>query len=598
MSALASFKNIYHGQSTEPGEIRLTHGGLAWQGTETKAVVTVASESMRAAQWIRVARSFQLRLLLSSDKRRVTFDGFHRDDHDKVAHICKQHWDLALDTRELSYRGWNWGEYDIQTDDLQFLVANKPLFEIPLSAIANSNIAGKTEVSLEFLNPEQLKPDPAAPRRRRAGDELVEMRFYVPGTVERGEDDEGGEGGKKKADAEGEDEDGDGEKEEEEEISAAQAFHELVKKKAEIGQVLGEYIVEFNDVLLLTPRGRYDLDIYPRFLRLRGKTYDYKILHTSVTRLFLLPKPDEIHIQLVIGLDPPIHQGQTRYPYLVMQFTREDSLEVELNIDDESLQKYDGKLQKEYDAPVFQIVSNVFRALTGRKLQAPSDYKSFNGQSGVKANMKATQGDLYFLDKNLIFVAKQPAVVDYSDIHSASFSRVGGVMATAKTFDLRITQKSSGDLVFGSINKEEHGKIEEYLKSKKVRVKNELQEQELAAGPGLSDEDDEEDGDEDEDMQDVQSDEDAPRRAAGDDDDSEEDEDFHASDSDAGSPTDDSGSDAQDEDADDDVAMASGDEDLARSGKKAAAAKAKKARKAAEEGAEGAPRKKKQKTKE
>jgi hypothetical protein len=34
--------------------------------------------------------------------------------------------------------------------------------------------------------------------------------------------------------------------------------------------------------------------------RLRGKTYDYKILHTSVTRLFLLPKADEIHIQLVV----------------------------------------------------------------------------------------------------------------------------------------------------------------------------------------------------------------------------------------------------------------------------------------------------------
>ncbi|KZO96000.1 SSrecog-domain-containing protein [Calocera viscosa TUFC12733] len=515
MTALASFKNIYHGVSTEAGEIRLTHGGLAWQGSESKTVVTVAGESMRSAQWIRVARSFQLRLVLSNDKRRETFDGFHRDDHEKLAHICKQHWELTLESQEMSYRGWNWGEYDIQTDDLQFLVANKPLFEIPLSAIANSNIAGKTEVSLEFLNPEQLKPDPSAPKRRRAGDELVEMRFYVPGMVARDEGEDGEEDGEKA----GEEEEADGaEKEKEEEISAAQAFHELVKKKAEIGQVMGEYIVEFNDVLLLTPRrGRYDLDVFPTFLRLRGKTYDYKILHTSVTRLFLLPKPDEIHIQLVIGLDPPIHQGQTRYPYLVMQFTREDNLEVELNIDDESLQKYDGKLQKEYDAPVFQIVSNVFRALTGRKLQAPSDYKSFNGQSGVKANMKATQGDLYFLDKNLIFVAKQPAVVDYADIHSASFSRVGGVMATAKTFDLRITQKSSGDLIFSSINKEEHGKIEEYLKAKKVRVKNELQE-ELAEAAGLS----EDEEDEDEDMQDVQSDEDAPRRAAGDEDDTEE----------------------------------------------------------------------------
>jgi len=197
-------------------------------------------------------------------------------------------------------------------------------------------------------------------------------------------------------------------------------------------------------------------------------------------------------------------------------------------------------------------------------------------------------------------VAKQPAVVDYSDIQSALFSRVGGVMATAKMFDLRITQKSAGrDLIFSSINKEEHRKIEEHLKSKKVRAKNELQEEIAVAG--LSDEevdDEDEDEDEDEDMQDVQSDEDAPRRAAGDDDDSEEDACFHASYSDDGSPSSATGSEAED----DDVGMASGDEDLAKSGKKAAkaAAAAKAAKKAAKKAAgedPEEPRKKKQKTK-
>ena len=41
--------------------------------------------------------------------------------------------------------------------------------------------------------------------------------------------------------------------------------------------------------------------MFPTFLRLRGKTYDYKIMYTSVTRIFLLPKPDEIHVQLVVS---------------------------------------------------------------------------------------------------------------------------------------------------------------------------------------------------------------------------------------------------------------------------------------------------------
>lgn len=74
--------------------------------------------------------------------------------------------------------------------------------------------------------------------------------------------------------------------------------------------------------------------MYPTFLRLRGKTYDYKILHSSVNRIFLLPRLDDIHIQLVIGLDPPIRQGQTRYPFLVMQFAKDEEVDAELNIDE------------------------------------------------------------------------------------------------------------------------------------------------------------------------------------------------------------------------------------------------------------------------
>src|SRR6266481_825533 len=35
--------------------------------------------------------------------------------------------------------------------------------------------------------------------------------------------------------------------------------------------------------------------------RLRGKTYNYKILYSSITRLFLLPKFDENHIQFIVS---------------------------------------------------------------------------------------------------------------------------------------------------------------------------------------------------------------------------------------------------------------------------------------------------------
>lgn len=160
------------------------------------------------------------------------------------------------------------------------MVSNRPSFEIPLDTVANSNIAGKTEVSVEFALSDQKSKKPS-----KAIDELAEIRFYIPGT-------------QTKEDAEDKNSDA----EEEVETSAAQAFHDTIREKAEIGQVAGETIVSFDEVLVTTPRGRYDIDMFPTFLRLRGKTYDYKVLYSSIIRLFLLPKFDENHIQFIVRL--------------------------------------------------------------------------------------------------------------------------------------------------------------------------------------------------------------------------------------------------------------------------------------------------------
>jgi structure-specific recognition protein 1 len=167
--------------------------------------------------------------------------------------------------------------------DLAFLVGNKTAFELPLQFVANSNIAGRTEVSLEFQpqNPTKSKPSKYAP------DEMAEIRFYVPGTQAKSSR---SDGGSQKSDAEDEGED----------ISSAQAFHNTIKERAEIGQATGDIILSFEEVLVLTPRGRYDVDLYHDFFRLRGKTYDYKIVYSTILKLFLLPK-DDLHVLFIVS---------------------------------------------------------------------------------------------------------------------------------------------------------------------------------------------------------------------------------------------------------------------------------------------------------
>lgn len=46
-----------------------------------------------------------------------------------------------------------------------------------------------------------------------------------------------------------------------------------------------------------------------------------------------------------------------------------------------------------------------------------------SGQNVVKCNLKANQGELYLLDKALIFIARAPLLVDFANIQTVSFSR-------------------------------------------------------------------------------------------------------------------------------------------------------------------------------
>jgi structure-specific recognition protein 1 len=127
--------------------------------------------------------------------------------------------------------------------DVTFSVQGKPSFEIPLSSIANSNIAGKNEVALEFNPAEPFKQDPKN-LSSRPPDELVEMRFYVPGASIRPKGSDAGSDAEDEVDI---DEDG-------KEISAAEMMHNMIKEKADIDAFVGESIVLFEDVLILTPR--------------------------------------------------------------------------------------------------------------------------------------------------------------------------------------------------------------------------------------------------------------------------------------------------------------------------------------------------------
>ncbi|KAJ1502589.1 FACT complex subunit [Coelomomyces lativittatus] len=270
--------------------------------------------------------------------------------------------------------------------------------------------------------------------------------------------------------------------------SAADYLCEVLKSKADLGIEKGDNVVSLKELPFLTPRGRYDVDMLKDSLRLRGKSYDYKITYAQITMLFLLPKPDDFHFLFVLGLDPPLRQGQTRYPFLVLQFVRDEEMAVNLNLDAAIIaDQYAGRLQKSYDAPTFEVVSSIFQGLTNKKIIGPGQFRSaISGSAGVKCSLKANEGYLYALEKSFLFVPKPATYMAHTDISYATFSRVSG--GSSRTIDLVFSLKQGSEVSLSNISREEYTGLEEYLKMHKVKVKNELNEESRL--PFISDDED------------------------------------------------------------------------------------------------------------
>ncbi|SCV02612.1 LAMI_0H01134g1_1 [Lachancea mirantina] len=482
------FDRIYLNQSKSNGRFRIADSGLGWKvsssggssANQQKAPLLLPVTELASVHWSRGCRGYELKINTKNEGV-IQLDGFSQEDFNLIKNDFKRRFNVQVEQRDHSMRGWNWGKADMARNEMVFALNGKPTFEIPYAHINNTNLTSKTEVAIEF----DLQRDDYEP----AGDEIVEMRFYVPGITVSDADGEEDEEESATADAKVKEE-GEGEVEREEdgesqdvdmtkeEKTMAEAFYEELKEKADIGEVSGDAIVSFQDVFFTTPRGRYDIDIYKNSIRLRGKTYEYKLQHSQIQRIFSLPKADDIHHLMVLSIDPPLRQGQTSYPFLVLQFQKDEETEVQLNVADEEFETtYKDRLMKQYDAKTHVVLSHVLKGLTNKRVVVPGEYKSKFDQCAVSCSFKANEGYLYPLDSAFLFLTKPTLYMPFSDVSIVNISRAGQTTTSARTFDLEVVLRSNrGKTTFANISKEEQQILETFLRSKNLRVKNEEKE--------------------------------------------------------------------------------------------------------------------------
>eukprot|EP00826_Nyctotherus_ovalis_P047656 TRINITY_DN5510_c0_g4_i2.p1 TRINITY_DN5510_c0_g4~~TRINITY_DN5510_c0_g4_i2.p1 ORF type:complete len:382 (+),score=118.33 TRINITY_DN5510_c0_g4_i2:169-1314(+) len=346
-------------------------------------------------------------------------------------------------------KGWNWGNFVLDEKALSFNVENKPCFGIPFNSIANAGFS-KDEVTIELHQDEGAK-EPTK------NDVVCELRFYIPNTAHKGDTEEDR---KDTVDAP-------------EKPQAELFFHEVMKK-VNVDPLAGDAIVSFQDLPLITPRGKYSLDMYQQFLKFHGRTHNFKVLYKNISRVFALPKPDGQHIGFVIGLTTPIKQGQTFYPFIVLQFRKDASRRVRPNFSTEQIkEQFAEKLEGEIGGPLHDVLSRVFSAMVGIKIIVPTGFKSTKDAPAVFCSVKALDGHLYPLEKSLLFVNKPVVYIRLADIQFVEFARVGQSAAqTNRSFDLNVVVKQGETFQFVGVDRNEYGALVQYVQSKKIPIRN------------------------------------------------------------------------------------------------------------------------------
>ena len=145
-------------------------------------------------------------------------------------------------------------------------------------------------------------------------------------------------------------------------------------------------------------------------------------------------------------------------------------------------EKYDGKLQRRYEAPLSSIVANIFSGLSGKKAVRPArDFESHHSQKGVKCSVKASEGTLFCLEKAFIFIPKPAQFIQYDQVAAIVFSRVGGAVSASRTFDITMEMRGGGEFQFSNINREEQRPLESFFETKGLKIRNEM----IDDGPSL-----------------------------------------------------------------------------------------------------------------
>ncbi|KAF1774745.1 SSRP1 domain [Phytophthora cactorum] len=400
------------------GVLVLSASGLLWRSRTTESQKKLLKDDI----------THHLKVYQKGGKY-VRFTGLKAQDVAQLKNHVESHFDRELEQEKVAAGGGNWGEMKFEGPNLNFRTANASVMELPLEQISQCAYPFHEDDTVAGDEETLSRCDCTCPRGR--GGRGCDGRGLPSGGVE----------------------------------------------KANIRSVMGKSIVDLDETIgLSSPL------IYGSFLRMHGKTFDYKIMYSNINRCFLLELPNGINTAFVISLEEPIRQGKQGYPHLVLQLSKND-VHIDVNMSSEEIKKYNGNIHERMSGALPQIVATLFKFIIGKKVYTSGKFKTHSGDRAVKCAVKAQSGVLFPLEKSFMFIHKPTTFIRYEEIDYIEFQRYAGQSGSSasRNFDLLVSCKS---YIFSAIDRREFPELSQFLTSKKLRIRNLKESHAAGAQPG------------------------------------------------------------------------------------------------------------------
>ncbi|KAL8451599.1 hypothetical protein Emag_002642 [Eimeria magna] len=413
---VVSVANIRGLGRNDPGLFKMSGEVFGWKNRRNGKVYQYKSSDIAEAQWIHCgADQYQLKVVLGPHRNDsiVRFDGFHKKVGCKLMPptvcfvpselhavsrnisgaslmpLARSMWRAVTDAflllqnyEDIRRHFQSHFKMTLQSKNIAHLGwhwgdvsmdgnnLNVSVDGCPAFEVNAHDIVQVTTPSKNDLAIELVQDD----TRDQAEDLLLEIRLFQPATGD------------------------------EETDSHLQNLKEILVKKSGVAETKTESIALLNDVPLLVPRGR----------------------------MFLVPRPNSPHVNFIVSLDNAMRQGQTSYPFVVMQFDSETVTSVEVNLEEAELKEKG--LEKQIEGKTFDVITRILKSLIGKSVIVPGDFKSVKNQYGITCSYRAQSGHLYPLNRSFLFIVKPPLVefltqkgIRIKNVEKANAPRAGGL---------------------------------------------------------------------------------------------------------------------------------------------------------------------------